>query len=269
MAVSAAKISGTFLSFVLADVFLNYRRANSTIEALEYSGYTLLYAVKPENVLAIYLHLGDHVRAVFWEGEDLQKCIQDDIPAVSFQPASLEIDSISPEPPMRCMRWPDSPDGIPIWKSFVFHFWGDAMSPLGTDWTLAPYDYRRWQPDDSDNYYLGYSIENRCRGFTATSASAGDTALLLGKHEEYFTADDMPWKGLLGSVAELVSSAQNINFTFASAVREPTGAFQETHVDQLGILTQHGFMDAIATSVAMVSRRHPLLAGLSDRIVSC
>lgn len=210
--------------------------------------------MKPENVLTIYLHLGNHVRAVFWEGAELQCCINDDIPATAFDPESLLSESPGLDAPIRCMRRPESPQGVPIWKSFVLHFWGDPQSPLGSDWTLAPYEYGRWQPE-SDNFYLGYSIENRCRSFTPSSEAVSDRAILLGKHQEYFTKDDMPWKALLGPVAEMVSEAQQINFSFAAAMKERTSDFQEEHVDQLGMLSQQGYMDAIAGSFAMVSAR--------------
>jgi len=58
-----------------------------------------------------------------------------------------------------CMQTASNPEGIPIWKSFAFHFWEDNKSPLGRDWTVAPEDYATMGlAKGGPNQYLGESL---------------------------------------------------------------------------------------------------------------
>jgi hypothetical protein len=52
-----------------------------------------------------------------------------------------------------CIKKADFPEGIPIWKSFLLHFWVGQPHPLGREWTLSPYDYGEW--GGTGNHYLG------------------------------------------------------------------------------------------------------------------
>jgi DNA mismatch repair protein MSH3 len=54
-----------------------------------------------------------------------------------------------------CIKKKGFEDGIPVWQSFMFHFWPTSASPLGNEWTLAPENYRADNPDGIGNYYLG------------------------------------------------------------------------------------------------------------------
>jgi hypothetical protein len=51
----------------------------------------------------------------------------------------------------------ENPNGIKLWKTLAFHFWGSSMHPLGGDWVLNPEVF------DGNNQYLGYSVEKRCK----------------------------------------------------------------------------------------------------------
>lgn len=57
----------------------------------------------------------------------------------------------------QCVKLPDYLLGVPLWKSFAFHFWGGSQTPLGSGWTLSPYDLGNWR-DGKENQYLGAFI---------------------------------------------------------------------------------------------------------------
>jgi hypothetical protein len=52
-----------------------------------------------------------------------------------------------------CIKQEGFEEGIPIWKSFSFHFWPTNPHPLGEKWTLAPYDYN--EVSGMENFFLG------------------------------------------------------------------------------------------------------------------
>ncbi len=106
------------------------------------------------DTLFIYQSIPDLVPIVIWEGKQFEDCSErnatnyrDDVDSWACpEDCSWPDDEDSPQ---GCLKRPGFEDGIPVWKTFVFHFWGDSQTPLGPQWTLAPWD------DGVENHYLG------------------------------------------------------------------------------------------------------------------
>ncbi|KAF8306955.1 hypothetical protein DL93DRAFT_2088326 [Clavulina sp. PMI_390] len=62
----------------------------------------------------------------------------------------------------RCVKSPQNPLGVPIWKIFSFCFWQIPVHPLGHHWTIAPENYATKDNTENVNTYVGYSVEPSC-----------------------------------------------------------------------------------------------------------
>ena len=101
----------------------------------------------------IYQHIPELVKVIIWEGEQFQRCMARNETYFEFPEEEKHSPGSWQTGKKGCMMKEGFESGIPIWKSFTFHFWRDAQHPLGGPWTLAPYDYAA--VSDSKNYYLG------------------------------------------------------------------------------------------------------------------
>jgi len=104
------------------------------------------------DTLLIYQHIPDLVQIVIWEGEQLNHCLERNDTHYIFPKEDEHSPGDWQEGKKGCIRKADFPEGIPIWKSFLLHFWVGAPHPLGPNWTLSPYDYGEF---GDGNHYLG------------------------------------------------------------------------------------------------------------------
>ncbi|KAK4686065.1 hypothetical protein P7C73_g4063, partial [Tremellales sp. Uapishka_1] len=246
--------------------------AHSTIEAFEALNYTLLYTYGNMDTLMIYQAIPDHVKTILWEGESLKKCIlrnatnheemEDWWAAGKWQKGESK----------GCIQREGFEDGIPIWKSFVFHFWKGSQSPLGPQWTLSPEDYAQWN-DGVGNNYLGYSIETRCRQ-TPFRDERQHRGLTLGKRLEYFQGRDFYWPGMLGPIAEKMPYAWNKTlqasepFEMIATASTPGKGYYtdgieplpEPGITNLGHRPMLEWFDLVAESKFMLGVGRPLLS---------
>lgn len=131
-------------------------RARSSIEAFTSLNYTVIYTSGSMDTLLVYQHIPDMVRAVIWDLASFKHCLARNTTNLA------EVEEVNGPGHWQmgtqgCIKKAEFPDGIPIWKSFMFHFWGDVVSPLGGGWTLAPENYPRW--GEGNNHYLGAGTE--------------------------------------------------------------------------------------------------------------
>lgn len=111
------------------------------------------------DTLLIYQSLPDMIPIVIWEGQLLERCIErTDDNYLSSEYADQFATGEWQTGTKGCIKKKGFEDGVPIWKSFVFHFWPSEASPLGHQWTLAPENYTRH--DRVANYYLGKLISS-------------------------------------------------------------------------------------------------------------
>lgn len=122
--------------------------AASTIEAFTSLNATLLYTYSAMDTLLIYQAIPDLVKMVIWEGSLYENCYKRNDENHLEQGA----DGGWQTGKKGCIKRTGFEDGIPVWKSFIFHYWRDALSHLGHNWTLAPENYAR---GGIGNYYLG------------------------------------------------------------------------------------------------------------------
>lgn len=124
--------------------------------AFEALNYTMLYTYGAMDTYAIYEQIPDLVPIVIWEGLSLDDCVK--------RERSTEAETDTEDAPgtwqktdeIGCIKKESFPKGIPIWKSFAFHFWASSAAPLGGRWTLSPENWGSWDIEN-DNHYLGMS----------------------------------------------------------------------------------------------------------------
>lgn len=125
------------------------------MDAFHSLNYTLLYAYGHMDTLIFYQTMPDLVKVIIWESKDFQDCmkrneanhvdLEEDFAKGTWQTGTKG-----------CIKKEGFEEGIPVWKSFLFHFWGDNRSPLGPQWTLSPIDYAAAAGKGKDaNQYLG------------------------------------------------------------------------------------------------------------------
>ena len=112
------------------------------------------------DTLLIYQHIPTLVKTVIWEGQQLRRCMARN--ETQYNITHFEGDELIHTPgtwqdnlPKGCIKTKEYPTGIPLSKSFWFHFWPTAPHPLGQKWTLSPYDYM--ESNKMENTFLGTS----------------------------------------------------------------------------------------------------------------
>jgi DNA mismatch repair protein MSH3 len=110
------------------------------------------------DTLLIYQHIPDLVKTIIWEGEQLRRCIARN--GTFFDETAFPGEELIHSPgdwqndlKKGCIKKEGYEEGIPLWKSFSFHFWPTNPHPLGEEWTLAPYDYH--EVSGMKNFFLG------------------------------------------------------------------------------------------------------------------
>ncbi|WVW80125.1 hypothetical protein I302_102100 [Kwoniella bestiolae CBS 10118] len=169
--------------------------AKSTLEAFTSLNYTLLYTFESMDTLTLYQGLGDKVQTILWEGNQLDACskrnesnwetFENDHTSGAFQ-NQTEVKKFG------CIKKEGYEEGIPLEKSFTFHFWQGPSNPLGRQFTLSPENYALSNKGGEGNHYLGYSIESRCRAVPLPS-SRHHRGMALGKYAKYFNTSSSEW----------------------------------------------------------------------------
>lgn len=238
--------------------------AASTIRSFRARNNTMFFGQGAMDSLLMYQHVPELVRLVFWEGSSLDTCIARNGTGPVEKELQEDYDRApdnwqgGTEKEKGCMVREDYPDGIPYYKSLTFHFWGSPRSPLGREFTLAPWDFSDTR--DDANRYLGFSIEDHCMtNRYYPPAERKHQALILGKLKEYFypgkhnyikpeTLEEayksLPQEG--GKMFELVSTA-------AEGYGNQSAATLPPHITSLGFMKQHEWTDLLARSKVLVS----------------
>ncbi|RXK40427.1 hypothetical protein M231_02260 [Tremella mesenterica] len=162
--------------------------AASSLEAFQSLNYTLVYTFGVLDTVLVYQTIPDLVTSIWWASADFLKCLQCN--DENYQSTEKPFGAGRQTGTKGCPKKEGFEDGIPVWKSWIFHFWQDPRHPLGHGWTLAPEDYAKWKPGKEQNRYLGYSIESRCRSQKHFSPEEREhCAVALGKLPSYFDPD--------------------------------------------------------------------------------
>ncbi|WRT65680.1 uncharacterized protein IL334_002625 [Kwoniella shivajii] len=245
--------------------------ARSSLEALHSLNYTLLYTFAPMDTLTLYQGLSDRVKTIIWESIELKKCMKRN--ETNWE--SLE-DGHSPGKWQNtttgrfgCVRRTGYEEGIPLEKSFTFHFWSGAENPLGAHFTLSPENYAMWN-HGIGNHYLGYSIESRCKAITLPS-SKEHKGMALGKYSKYFNTSSTEWvwgkDDILNQVVNTMPESDEkekfeliatIGHYEKSEVTEDHVRFHE--MNNLGPLPQDEWYQTLASSKFLVGVGKPKIS---------
>lgn len=243
----------------------------SSIRAFRQLNHTILITWGHMDTLLVYQHLPDMIPAILWEGGEFKRC------QMRNETNYLELEAMEVESPggwqkgkKACMQAEDFPEGIPWWKSFMFHFWPMFQNPLGGQWVLAPEDYS-WINDDvpEAHFYLGYSIEPRCLN-TPTFKLREHRALILAKNDDYFSDEKNLFRhklaGVRDRVAPLVGAdGESVPFDLLSTSGEQLEPGMRRETIEEGIMTigrqpQMQWVEILARSKVLLGIGDPLLS---------
>ncbi|WWC87869.1 uncharacterized protein L201_002767 [Kwoniella dendrophila CBS 6074] len=250
--------------------------ARSSLEAFHSLNYTLLYTFSAMDTLTIYQGLKDKVKTILWEGSELKKCLArnqsnwEDL-EVSHTPGTFQNQS-KDENQFGCIRKPDYPQGIPLEKSFTFHFWSGPENPLGRHFTLSPENYAMWN-GGKGNHYLGYSIETKCKAINLPS-SRKHRGMVLGKYAQYFNMSSSEWawgkEDALGksinAMPEMLNEETNQEEKFEMIATGGHDDNEGHHEDMykgiknLGSLPQHEWYQTLASSKFLLGVGKPRMS---------
>ncbi|KAH8823015.1 hypothetical protein DL96DRAFT_329832 [Flagelloscypha sp. PMI_526] len=259
--------------------------ALSTIEALTSLNYTLLYTLGAMDTLLIYQNLPSRLRPdvrIIWEDRLFEDCLvrngtnyldHED----SYSKGEWQVGK------QACIKQDGYEDGIPVWNSFIFHFWKNPLSPLGSQWTLAPENYATQYEHGRGNHYLSYSIESFCKKQPFIPHSLREhRALVLGKYMRYFdpqSNEQHPWKDpqhpdqdiLAPVIAQVPLSSSGQTFALVGTARRQQGSpppEADEHwkgatmpvqaIQNLGVLTQSEFYYELGKSKVLLGVGNPV-----------
>lgn len=114
--------------------------------------YTNLFAYGALDSMFLYTYLGDLVEVVIMEVDQSKVCFERN--NTHTQPENTRITGKwQAEGRRGCLKRTGYEEGIPVWKIFTFHTWGNPAHLLGPKWTLGIEDYAKWSV--GKNSYLG------------------------------------------------------------------------------------------------------------------
>lgn len=238
------------------------------IKAFEALGYTLLYTYGAMDTLFTYQHMGDLIPILLWEGSQLKACIARNASSWEALESGAPSENVAAWPLGRegCMYDPSYPSGVPWWKSFAFHFWASSATPwLGGQWTLSPEEHGG---SGSENQYIGYSIEDKCREHSPYYTRREHRALVLGKQTRYFEAKENLFFGLVADAAASVApdrtsdsgSLDGADFKVISTAGKKGEVLAEPGIETTGKMSREEWIQTLARSKVLLGIGNPPLS---------
>lgn len=214
------------------------KRESSLSQSFEELGYSVFYACDASfdfTEAMIYWRLFRHItKVIFAEPSQIQQCIGN----------------------AACIKSEANPTGIPIWQMLAFNIWPGPAHELGANWTIGIDNL-----PDSQNRYLGYSLEKSCRkpGLIPFDERS-DKAFAFGKDIRYFNERDFAWS--LDDFAYL-SRELHLNLVGGYSVAPGTN-ISTIHVppeiENLGFLAKDDFLKEIGSSKVLIGIGNPLIS---------
>ncbi|KAF8321311.1 hypothetical protein DL93DRAFT_1635375 [Clavulina sp. PMI_390] len=230
--------------------------ATSTIEALRRLKYTFFFGGSADELQSIYQLLSTDILAIIMSDEHVYNCWDN---------------------PKTCVKSPQNPNGLPIWKLFTFHFWSDAPHPLGNLWTLAPEDYAPYSQDKAHvNTFLGYSVEPSCdvQTFIPHVDRPRGRVYAMAKRLSYFAPQaERAWPPYFyKQAARRIQTPGGVHFTIGAA--NDTKFAEQYHVKipgmsefggdkvitNLGLLDRNTFVEEVAKSRVLLGVGRPAIS---------
>lgn len=235
------------------------------MEAFAAAGYTTLISFSTMDTLFIYQGLSDMIKLVYWEPETLKRCIARsasnyaEIEAAEDDKGEWQLGTKA------CIQTPDFPEGVPYWKSAVFHFWGGwggHTNPLGAGWTLAPENYAKLNPGHprGESRYVGYSLASICKRQPAYRPyQRKQRGTILGAGKLYFERERNHFFGLLKDVESKITPALSDSepFMFLAMAGDKGEKLAEEGLETIGRQVPDVWSEHVARSKVMVGLGRP------------
>jgi len=169
-----------------------------------------------------------------------------------------------------CIKSPENPQGLPIWKLFSFYFWMDPSHPLGERWVLSPEDYASATGDGTGNTYLGYSVEPGCmkETFVPHANRPRGQVYAMSKRLSYFAPQPLrAWPvEFYTAAANKIQTPGGVHFVLGA--HNDTDYAEEYKLDipelpamtNLGLLDQTAFHKEVARSRVLVGVGRPYIS---------
>ncbi|WOO84839.1 uncharacterized protein LOC62_06G008356 [Vanrija pseudolonga] len=249
--------------------------ADSTIHALKEMNYTAIYTWTHMDTLFIYQSIPEMIKIIMWEPNVIEACMERVDNDSADKQDKDKWKTGEPDTWQRgqkgCMQRTDFVKGIPWWKSFAWHFWPPPVTPLGAPWTLAPENYGAWN-SIAKNYYLGYTVEYKCKNYPFFSHRE-HRAMILAKNDEYLDKRLNLFHGLLANVRDAITpaphpfldDADDVKFSMLSTAGKavPNGGTRETPepgIRSVGRMPGPQWIEAVARSKVMIGLGDPILS---------
>ncbi|KAF8211116.1 hypothetical protein K438DRAFT_1808837 [Mycena galopus ATCC 62051] len=208
--------------------------ALSTIRALNNMGYSVLYARDMGSAIQLYHLYANLIDMVIANPDQIRWCFEQE----------------------DCGRTAANPAGIPLWKTFAFHFWSDPVHPLGSKWTLSPEDY-------NGNNYLGYSIESQCYKHTfVPHIERNRQVYILAKYLKFFHLDE--GRAWAPDFFDAAANATGASFIMSSRDLPEAPKLQpgdlSASIENIGPVTQDDFYRVLSNSMALVGVGNPVVS---------
>ncbi|KAF7967955.1 hypothetical protein HWV62_32461 [Athelia sp. TMB] len=243
----------------------------SLIKALSDLGYTYLFAPTISHAVHLYHMFPTLTVAVIAEPWSIKVCNNAPGPPDPSNPNTKGL-ARSGHFADSCVRQPEAPTGIPLWKMLAFEYWPISNHPLGMKWTLGP---EPWGTHigayrfGKENVYVGYSVETQCGVVPFVPHAERDEdgkaqAWILAKRIGYFSPERSAWTN---RVYEAASAASNARFALGASQGgfEIDGVGKDMTEDDLpkdwknyGLLEQDAFMRRLAKSRVLIGIGNPV-----------
>ncbi|KZP25595.1 hypothetical protein FIBSPDRAFT_1041421 [Athelia psychrophila] len=242
----------------------------SVIKALSDLGYTYLFAPTLSHTLHLYQTLPTLTAAIITDPWSITVCASkpgEPDPANPLTQGFARTGHFADG----CVRTPQSPAGIPLWKMLGFYFWPFPGHPLGMPWTLSPEPWGA-RTLGAGNAYVGYSVETQCGvvPFVPHAARDGEDgkaqAWVMAKRLGYFVPGRSAWPN---AVYDAASAAADVRFALGAdqggienggAGAEMTEEDLPRGIKNYGVLEQEAFMRQLAKSRVLIGIGNPLLS---------
>lgn len=229
-------------SFTLNEIHPIYQ-----LLALKEMGYTYLFSDSGPGLIMMHSLFPSHVVGIIMESDGVLNCYTDT---------------------KHCVKSPENPHGLPIWKLFSFYFWMNPAHPLGEKWVLSPEDYASAADDGrTGNTYLGYSVEPGCmkETFVPHADRPRGRVYAMSKRLSYFAPQPLrAWP------VEFYTAAVN-KIQTPGGVHFVIGAYNDTDfakeydldipelpaITNMGLLDQPAFHKEVAKSRVLVGVGRP------------
>lgn len=229
-------------------------------EAIESLGYTGLYAYGHTEALTMWLAVPEMITRFIMEASDLEACIARD---EKHQTNHLHNDhgewQEMQQVKVGCIKKKGYEEGIPMWMVHSFHGWPNAAHILGSNFTVSLEPFR--EMGVGSNYYLGYSIETRCKQIDVPNKKEHQ-GMVLGKNTQYFSPPDNGFPNMLAPAAAAIPQGEGADgvvtdFKIVAVAGKAGEELAEPGLENKGFMSRAMWYEEVAKSKVLIGIGRP------------